>query len=350
MGVFQAFTSSLGYIGEEQWKEMFYCEDMGMDILIQRGHKRIGARSTNTRMDDQVITNGSLLVLNEGQALIATANGKIIDICTEPGEHYFNDPDHGVGLTGIFKEAARRAAYGGGDIQPITHRVYYVNIRECMGNPFSTPAPVPLALGDPSLGLDFDGGVMMSGVFSYRITDPALFYKLLVGNISGSYTRSRLNDQIRGVFLSSLNKAIASMSLRAIRPSEVPNHIPEFCTAINEVMNQGWLGQHGMAISSVAIDSYHLYGAAEIKTMQQTAMLKDPAMAQAALTGAAADNVKIVGTTNPLSASRSSDMIAFLRGQAPKPSYTLSWTCSCGHQNTGNFCTDCGQRRPGGTF
>ncbi|MBO5543611.1 MAG: SPFH domain-containing protein, partial [Oscillospiraceae bacterium] len=380
MGILRAFTSSLSYISDEQWKEFFSCDAMGPETLLVRAQKRVGSRSTNTRMDDQVITNGSLVIVNEGQAAIATANGKIIDVCTEPGAHQFFDPDHTGGVSGFFKDALSRVAYGGGDVQPLSHRLYYVNMMESTGNLFHTAAPVPIRGGDEKLGLDMDAGLMLSGVYSYKIVDPVLFYKLLVGNISGAYTRSKLNLQISTELLSHLQAAVGQTLTRISRPSDLPDEGPHLAWAIQQAADQGWLGQHGMAICSLEITELNLLDAAQVRQAQQYAVLKDPAMASARLTGAYSDALGLAAARpNPVMPRKDNDMVSFLRGGAPRPagessrsqpsSPSLSrpagnrsdmvsflrgestkpeynqapqkWICSCGARNLGRFCTEC---------
>lgn len=396
MGIIRAFTSALPSVIDEQWREVFVADAMGADVLLMRGHKRVGARSANTRMDDQVITNGSIIMVNEGQAVIATANGKIVDVCTEPGAHEFHDPNQKDGFfQGVFSTALQRVAYGGGDVQPIVHRVYYVNIMECGGNKFHTAAPIPFAVGDESLGLEMDGGLSLGGTYSYRITDPVKFYKLLVGNITGQYTRQQLNTQVTACMLSALQPATSIMAGKGMRPYQIIQNTGELCEALKEATKEGWFGQHGIEISSIAIDSVTVHGAEEVKEAQRIAMLKDPMMAQATMISAVTDSAKIAGanpagvgafpgmammgsfgtaqqtTPNPVAPSKNADMIAYLRGQAPKPtakderalgvvgqdgvkpagSNSAVWICSCGARNTGgNFCTECGKRKIGGVL
>ena len=398
MGIIRAFTSAIPSVMDEQWREVFQSDAMGPDVLLQRGYKRVGARSANTRMDDQVITNGSIIMVNEGQAVIATANGKIVDVCTEPGAHEFHDPNQPDGFfKGVFSTALQRVAYGGGDVQPIVHRVYYVNMMECYGNHFQTQAPIPFAVGDESLGLDMDGGLSLGGTFSYRITDPVKFYKLLVGNITGQYTRKQLNLQVTASMLSALQPATQIMTKNGQRPYQIIQNTTALCDALREATKEGWFGQHGIEVSSIAIDSVKVHGAEEVREAQRIATLKNPAMAQGALIGAMADSVRIAGsnpagigafpaaamfgmpsaapaqpaTPNPAAPSKNADMIAYLRGQAPRPtaqseralgvtgpdgvkpagSNSAVWVCSCGARNTGgNFCTECGKRKIGGVL
>lgn len=359
MGIIRAFTSSIPNLFEEQWKEYFYCNSLGYDLLIQRGRKHVGERSTNTRMDDQVITNGSLIVVNAGQAVVVTSMGKVIDVCTEPGEHIFQDPNRTSGVSQFFKDAAERFTYGGGDIQPVVHRLYYVNMLESMGNKFETTAPIPVRIKDPSSGLDMDGALMVSGIYSYRVKDAVKFYKLVVGNISGNYYRSALNLTIQNQILSCLNQTVSLLSSEGMRPSDFSKETERIGEALIRVMNEGWMGEHGLEMSSVAVYTVTLEDLRMVQNAQRTAMLKDPSMAAATLIGAQADSMRIAAG-NPhgaglgmafvrpdLAPKSNSDMVAYLRGQGAKPvpkSSDSFWICSCGTKNTGRFCTECGRK------
>ena len=362
MGIIRAFTSSIPSLIDEQWKEYFYCDAMGYDLLLARGQKRIGAGSANTRMDDHVITNGSLIVVNEGQAVIVTSMGKIIDVCSEPGEHIFQDPNRGGLVSQFFKDAAERFAYGGGDIQPVVHRLYYVNIMESMGNVFRTETPIPVRVTDPSSRLDMDSGVIIGGSFSYRIADPVKFYQLLVGNISGKYYRNNLNMMIQNQMFSALNQAVSLVSSEGVRPSDLSKETERFGEALKKIMNEGWMGQHGLEMVSIAVGAISVTDMGTVQYAQRTAMLKDPSMAAATVIEAQADSMKIAAG-NPagyagmavarpiLAPSSSNDMVAYLRGQGAKPApkgLNPSWTCVCGTKNTGRFCTECGRRADGG--
>ncbi len=362
MGIIKAFTSSIPHLIDEQWKEYFICDSMGYDVLLVRGRKRVGERSTNTRADDQVITNGSMIVVNEGQAVIVTSMGKVIDVCTEPGEHIFQDPNRSGGIGQFFQDAAQRFAYGGGDIQPVVHRLYYVNILESMGNLFSTETPIPVRITDPSSGLDMDSGLMLDGTYSYRVVDPVKFYKLLVGNISGSYYRKNLNLTIQNEMLSAVNRAVSFACQEGVRPSELSNEGKRFGAILQKVMNDGWMGQHGLAMTSVAIGGIRVVDFGLVQSAQRTAMLKDPAMAAATLIRAQTDSMQ-VAAANPagaagmafirpnLAPSSNNDMVAYLRGQGAKPKpqgLNPEWICVCGTKNTGKFCTECGKRADGG--
>ncbi len=336
MGIIRAAASAFGSVFEEQWKEFVTCDAMGMDTLMCRGYKRISDRSTNTRKDDNVLTNGSVLLVSDGQCVIVVSRGKVVDVCTEPGEHIFIDPSRPGGIRGFLSDVGTRMAFGGGDIQPITHRIYYVNMLECMDNPYFTPAPVAFRIHDPNTDLDIDMSVFAAGLYSYRISDPAKFYKLLAGNIGGSYTREKLTEQITSLLLTALGPALSRISEQGIRPYQAPEHIPELCNALREEMNGGWCGEHGLEIVSLALDSFAVEGMGTIQTLQKDVVLQDVNMAAATITGATA-NAMQTAAANGAGGMMAAALIA--------PQAEPGWVCSCGAVSRGLFCPECGRRR-----
>ena len=86
MGLIKAITGSVGGVLADQWKEFFYCDALSADVLVRRGSKRISGRSSNTTGNDNVISNGSGIAVADGQCMIIVDQGKIVEVCAEPGE------------------------------------------------------------------------------------------------------------------------------------------------------------------------------------------------------------------------------------------------------------------------
>ena len=140
MGLIKATAAALSGTMDDIWKEMFICEPLSSEVLMVRGVKHVSNRSANTGGDPNTITHGSVIVISEGQCALVVSGGKVIDSCMEPGEYTFHDPKHVPGLGGLLQETGQRIAFGG-DAPPKMHRVYYINVKESMNNPFSTAAP-----------------------------------------------------------------------------------------------------------------------------------------------------------------------------------------------------------------
>lgn len=288
MGLLKAVHGAVGSVLEEQWKEFFRCDALDDETLMVRAYKQTGKRSANTRKDDDVLTNGSVLSVADGQCVLVVKQGKVVDFCREPGEHIFEDPDQ-RGLKGFFKEVGRRVAFGGGDIQPVVYRVYYMNTKEITGIPFSSRGPIPFRVKDGSSSLDMDSGVSLSGCFSYRVSDPVKLYKTIIGNISGRFSRAELNAHLQADVNASLQSALGSLAGRGLRPSQLPAHTEQLCEALRQQMADRWSGQHGLEIVSLALDGFKSEDGALLQSAQYASMLKDPRSAAAVLTQATAE-------------------------------------------------------------
>ncbi len=375
MGLIKAALGSVGGTLADQWKEYFCCDSIPNDVLALKGQKKTSKRSSNTKGSDNIITNGSGIVVSDGQCMIIVDKGRIVEVCAEPGEYTYDmstEPSIfsgglGSGIKETFKTIGKRFAYGGEAAND--QRVYYFNTKELVDNKFGTPNPVPFRVVDRNIGLDIDISVRCNGVFSYKISDPLLFYTNVCGNVQAEYTREEIDRQLKSEFLSALQPAFAKLSEQGIRYSALPGHTMEFSDAMNEVLSKKWSELRGLSIVSVAINSITAPKEDEdmIKQAQRTAMMRDPNMAAATLVGAQADAMKtaagnsagaMTGFMGMGMASQSGGMNAqnlFAMGQqqaaqqaqVQQPAQAQNgWTCSCGAVNTGKFCTECGKSKP----
>ena len=288
MGLLKAVHGAVGSVLEEQWKEFFVCDALRDDTLLVRAHKHIGKYSANTRKDDDVLTNGSVLSVADGQCVLVVKQGKVVDFCQEPGEHVFEDPEQ-RGLKGFFKEVGRRVAFGGGDIQPVVYRVYYLNTKEITGVPFRSRRPIPFRVRDGVTSLDLDSSVRLSGCFSYRVSDPVKLYKTVIGNVTGRFGREELNSHIQAELSGCMQSALGRVAEAGLRPSQIPGQTELLCDALREQMRSGWCGEHGLELVSLALDSFTVGDQELIQSGQHAAMLQDPQMAAAELTQATAE-------------------------------------------------------------
>ena len=288
MGLLKATHSAIGSVLEEQWKEFFCCAALSDETLLVRAHKQVGKYSVNTRKDDDVLTNGSVISVADGQCVLVVKQGKVIDVCREPGEHVFEDPEQ-RGLRGFFKEVGRRVAFGGGDIQPVVYRVYYLNTKEITGVPFRSAGPIPFRVRDGATSLDLDSSVSLSGCFSYRVSDPVKLYKTVIGNTSGRFGRKEINTHIRAELCACLQPALGLMAEQGLRPNQLPSQVPTLCEILRELMQERWCGEHGLELVSIALDSFNAEDGELIQSAQHAAMLQDPQMAAAVLTQATAE-------------------------------------------------------------
>ncbi|NLA77962.1 MAG: SPFH domain-containing protein [Erysipelothrix sp.] len=369
MGLIKAIAGSAGGVLADQWKEFFYCETMPKEVMMVKGEKRIGRRSSNTKGSDNVISNGSGIVVADGQCMIIVEQGEIVDVCAEPGEFTYDtsiEPSIftgplGQGIKDTFKNIGKRFTYGGEPGKD--QRVYYINTKELLDNKFGTPNPIPFRVVDANIGLDIDVGVRCSGVYSYKIEDPILFYTNIAGNVSNQYDREEIDGQLKTEFVSALQPAFANISKQGVRPSELPGYADQLTAEMNEVLTKKWGEIRGLKIVSIGLNPITLpeEDAEIIKQAQRAAILRDPTMAAATLTGAQADAMRAaasneggalagfmgMGMAQAAGGTRTQDLFAMgqVQGQGTEPQ-AQGWVCSCGATNTGKFCSECGKPQP----
>ncbi len=246
MGLIRAGAGALGGVLADQWKEFFYCDALPKDVMAVKGQKRTSSRSSNTRGNDNIISNGSGIAVADGQCMIIVEQGKIVEVCAEPGEFTYDtstEPSIFTGKLGdsikqTFKTIGKRFTYGGDTAKD--QRIYYFNTKELTDNKFGTPNPVPFRVVDRNIGLDIDISVRCNGVYSYRISDPLLFYTHVCGNVEQAYTRDEIDSQLKTEFLNALQPAFAKISEMGIRYSALPGHTMELSDAMNEVRTSKW--------------------------------------------------------------------------------------------------------------
>ena len=304
MGLLKAGIGAVGGVLADQWKEYFYCEAMDRDILVMKGRKRTGKRSSNKKGDDNIISNGSVIAVADGQCMLIVDQGKVVEVCAQPGEFVYDtstEPsifsgDLGESLNNTFNKIGQRFAFGGDTGKD--QRVYYFNTKEIMDNRFGTPSPIPFRVVDRNIGLDIDVSVRCNGVYSYRITDPILFYTNVCGNVSEEYTREELDSQLKAEFLTALQPGFARISEMGIRPNAIPGHLMELTDAMDKILSEKWQGLRGLKIVAIGMNQVTLpeEDAEMIKQAQRMAILQNPSMAAATLAGAQAEAMKMAAS------------------------------------------------------
>lgn len=367
MGLIKAFTGSAGGVLADLWKEFFVCDSIPADVLVLKGEKRITGRSANTKASDDLITNGSGIIVSDGQCMMIVDQGEIVEFCAEPGQYTYDTSSEptvfeggfGKGILNSFKVFGKRFTFGGDTAKD--QRVYYFNTKEILGNKYGTPNPVPFRVVDKNIGLDVDIAVRCHGEYSYKLTDPILFYKNVAGNVDREYTRDEIDEQLRSELLTALQPAFAKISEMGIRYSAIPGHTMELSDALNEVLSKKWGNLRGIKIASFGVSSITASEDDEdmIKRLQRSAVLKDPTMAAATLTEAQAEAMKsaaanegtgafmaFAGLNMAQTMGSGSAKGLFEMGQQQKEQAAGTWKCSCGAENTGKFCSACGKPQP----
>ena len=415
MGLIKALQAAGGSLLGDQWREYFYCDSMDGNTLAVKGQKKVSGRSSNKKGSDNIITNGSVIAVNEGQCMIIVDQGRVAEVCADAGEFIYDTSTEpsifygslGNGIMDSFQALGRRFSFGGDTAKD--QRVYYINLKEIMGNKYGTSNAVPFRVLDQIVGIDMYISSRCHGDYSYRITDPILFYTNVCGNVEDFFERDRLDSQLKTELLTALQPAFARISGMGIRYSALPGHTMEMAAALNDILSQKWRGLRGLSIVSFGINSVKASEEDEamLKDLQRTAVYRNPNMAAAQLVGAQAEAMKtaagnsagammgFMGMNMASQAGGASAQGLFQMGaqqqsqntnpqgygqpqgagQQPgygqpqgagqQPGYgqpqgagqqsqaspapdAFGWTCSCGTFNKGKFCMECGQPKPAG--
>ena len=381
MGLIKAGMGALGGTLADQWKEFFYCESMPKEVLVTKGQKRTTGRSSNTKGNDNIISNGSGIAVADGQCMIIGEQGKVVEVCAEPGEFTYDTSTEpsifsgnlGESIKETFKTVGKRFTYGGDTGKD--QRIYYFNTKEILENRFGTANPVPFRVVDSKIGLDIDVSIRCSGVYSYKIVDPLLFYSNVCGNVEQEYSREELDSTLKTEFISALQPAFGRLSEMELRPNQIVTHNTDLENAMNTALSEKWGALRGLKVVSIALGSVTLpdEDAELIKQAQRTAIMRDPTMAAATLVGAQADAMKTaagneagamtgfmgMGMAMNAAGGGMNAQNLFAMGQqqqaqqaaptpqpTPAPQAAGGWKCACGTTVTGNFCPNCGTKRP----
>ena len=399
MGLIKAGVGALGGVLADQWKEFFYCEALDMDTLMVKGSKRIGGRSSNTKGSDNIISNGSGIAVADGQCMIIVEQGKVVEVCAEPGEFTYDSSTEpsifagkfGQSLMESFKVIGKRFTYGGDTGKD--QRVYYFNTKEIMGNKFGTPSPIIFEVMNKRIGMSRTVNVRCNGVYSYTISDPLVFYTKVCGNVEYAFTRDQIDEQMKTEFVSALQPAFGALAELELRPAQLPAKVNELKRAMNEALQYEWVESRGISVEKIALNPITLadedmkkiqemedsmsYGsnaammAGRMTTATANAMETAAGNSAGAVTGFmgmgmaggamgggfnAAQQFYQMGQQQQAAAPAADGWKcacgATATGKfcpecgAKKPEPVSGWTCKCGTQNTGKFCSECGSPKP----
>ncbi|MDC7293372.1 SPFH domain-containing protein [Butyrivibrio sp. DSM 10294] len=374
MGIISAALQAGGSVLADQWREYFYCPSLPNDVLLTKGENKPG-RGQNKKGTTNVISNGSIIAVNEGQCMILVDQGQITEICAEAGEFVYDassEPsvfygDLGENIVASFRQWGKRIGFGGS--AGTDQRVYFINTKEILGNKYGTVNPVPFRVVDTNIGLDMDVSIKCHGEYSYHVIDPVLFYKNICGNVDGEFRKDKIESQLKSELLTALQPAFAKISEMGIRYSALPGHTTEIADALNDVLSKKWREFYGIEISSFGVSSVTANEEDEktIKELQRAGALRNPNMAAATIASAQAQamqdaakntnagpmmafaGMNMAQQAGGMNAGQLFNMGAQQAAPAPAPQMApsgVSWTCSCGAVNSGNFCTQCGSKRP----
>ena len=378
MGLIKAGIGALGGVLADQWKEFFYCDALPADVLVRRGQKQVSGRSSNTKGHDNVISNGSGIAVADGQCMIIVEQGKIVEVCAEPGEFTYDtstEPSIFTGKLGdsikeTFKLIGKRFTYGGDTGKD--QRIYYFNTKEIVGNKFGTPSPIMFDVVNKDINMRRTVQVRCNGVYSYTITDPLLFYTKVCGNVSYEYTRAEIDEQLKTEFISALQPALGALSEMGLRPAQIPAKVNELKAAMNEALKLEWKESRGISVEKIAMNPITLTeeDMKKINQMEDAASYGSNAFMMAgrmteatanAMEAAAANEsgamtgflgMGMVGAQNGMGGFGAAQQFYNMgvqqqqNSQEQQASAQAGWKCACGATATGNFCTECGAKKP----
>ncbi|MBF1284492.1 MAG: SPFH domain-containing protein, partial [Oribacterium parvum] len=313
MGLVRAAGAALSTMMGDQWREYFYCNSLDNDTLMLKGEKRIGPKSSNTNGADNIISNGALIAVNDGQCMIIVEQGAIVEVCAEPGEFVFDSStepsifygDLGENLVNSFKTFVKRFAFGGDTAKD--QRIYYFNTKEIIGNKYGTANPVPFRVLDKNIDLDIEIALRAHGEFTFRLMDPILFYKNLAGNVEKDYKKQEIESQLRSELLTKLQPAFARIAETGVRYYQITAHTDELGQILNELLSKSWGEHYGIEMTAFGISSVTApeEDIEMIKQLQKNAVYRNATMAAANLTAAQADAMRAAASnesTGPMMA------------------------------------------------
>ena len=374
MGLIQALGATLTTVLADQWREYFYCESLPENVLMRKGVKRVSGKSSNTKGSDNIISNGSIIAVNDGQCMMIVDQGGIVEFTAQPGEFVWDKSTEpsifygslGENLKKTWEVLKKRFTMGGDTAKD--QRIYFFNIKEIIGNKYGTANPVPFRVYYPNINLDTEVGIRCFGEYSYKLTDPMLFYKNVAANVSGDYTRDRIDSQLKSEFLTALQPAFARISDMGIRYSSLPGHTQELADSMNAVLSPKWAELRGISIVSVGVTSVSADPEDEkkIKELQNAAAATYGTMVvgQSMQNAASNPNGAMMGFMGMNMAGGMANNVTGGQGggfgglhmyqpptqpaAAPAAAAPAGWTCpKCGKTgNTGKFCAECGEKKP----
>lgn len=367
------------------WKEYFESGDMSKGILMKRGERIITGNSKNTRADNNLISSGAGIDVQEGQCVILVDNGKITDFCAEAGRYTFDSSTapslyagDNRGLKALGKEILSQWSAGGQRFS--TQRIYFINMGEIIYTPIKWGSgdiafhhTSVMANGAPPFEMDIT--LRGNGQVTVQIVDPVKFFEIIGAQKTGTDSDSVVSINDEGI-LSNLKSGIVDKVTEAISALGYEQHLPytairsksdDIRRLLNESLSNEWMGKRGFEICSFSINGAFLPSEEdiqEIQDMQKTfSMGANLNAANYDIQKTVARGIENAGETGGSSAllgigmgmnavggaalgQMQNQMNPNNTGGAPVVENSLAWTCPCGAVVTGNFCQNCGLPKP----
>lgn len=365
MGIIKAVGSAISGGFADQWLETIEASDMSDHTVFASGVKI--RKGQNTKGTDNLVSNGSMIHVKDNQFMMLVDGGKVVDYTAEPGYYQVNNSSAPSLFNGQFgdaiKESFNRIKFGGET--PYKQQVYFINLQEIKGIKFGTRNPVNYfdSFYNAELFL------RTHGTYSIKITDPLKFYAEVIPKNKSKVDFEEINEQYTDEFLSALQSSINQMSADGIRISFVSSKGRELGKYMAETLDEDWTKTRGMEIQSVGIGSISYTEDSQdlINLRNQGAMMSDPSIREGYVQKNIAEGLKAAGSNkngsmsgfmgmglgmqtggNFMTAASQSNMQQMKQSEPVKmePVTKNTWKCSCGAENVGKFCPECGAKKP----
>ena len=365
MGLIIAAKDAIGSTLKDQWLDYISCENMTNDVLMVKKTEENG-----------IISKKSRIIVAPGQVAVLYDNGKVLDATAEEGTYSYDEsssPSFFAGNFGpVFKEMWERFKFGGAVSKE--QAVFFFNVKEIMDNKFGTPNPVPYkdwghpifnrATGKYDLPMRVE--VKCFGKYTFTIDNPAIFMSKLAGT-ADIYTKDMLVDQMKSEVIGAFSNVMNSLceDEHKIEVLSLPNKTDEIKEIMDKEVFDAPIRERGVKLVSFVIESLTLDEESE-KKIDQYELGGDAYQQKAVLTEAYANAVQnaasneagslngfmgigmmnmtsggMFGQMNQDTQSQMQNQTQQVQNNKPEPQE--KWKCSCGTENDGKFCKECGK-------
>ncbi len=274
MGFIKAFTGAIGGTFADQWKDYYVpmANIPGTAAVFQAVPQGTNnGRGSNTKGSENIISNGSKIVVPEGTALITLQDGAITGLITEPGGFIYTSEDSsaksifaGDGIiSSTISQSWERFKFGG---QPASQQLaFYVNLKEIPNNRFGTQSEI---YWDDAY-LNAQVGAITRGTYTIKITDPLLFVKNFVpaeylqpdapifdfadmDNDAGAQLFNEVVSSLSAAFSNYTNDPSKGNRITKIQGDQIG-----FAKSLSQAVEEGysWKTDRGLEIVKVAIQA-----------------------------------------------------------------------------------------------
>ena len=394
MGLIKVAAGAIGSISNavsntlsSTWVDYFESGDM-TGILMKRGNKIASKGAQNKGGDDNIISSGSGIDVQESQCMILVENGRIVDFCAEPGRYTFDastapslmsGDNHG--LKAIASMIGQQFLAGGSRTN--TQRVFYINLGEIQGFKWGSGNitfdhwETDITTGKPVWHIATT--LMGNGTYSIHVSDPAKFFQVIGAQKAGAdgtgmITREDIEPQIKTEAIAAIRQGVGQLSKLHIPYTDIAAYEMQLTEDVNAILDKAWDEARGISIFKIAIGMMDAdeNSKQKIEKYQETKGYTDPSMlgaymgmgqtqamqaagenANGAVTGFAGlgmmGGMAGAGGTNIAGLMQQGQQQAAQAAQAVQAAAAPAadtWTCACGSVNTGKFCPNCGAARP----